>query len=203
MASRHTFCMGLNCSKKYVALSLTLFFSADSERSAQCRNSSLGVKMPAQNGKNRIDRVKFTIYQFYPFFTVSSLIVSSWRVTLRGGLELYLYAYMILKQCSTHWDSQKFRFNHYVKSLQRPAIRMSLIEILKKVSDHRDLCIYFCKDIFIHIPRTSSSVRPLLADDFGPDWRTTEPRPTSSSVSRPANLGSNAERQCSSSGEEK
>lgn len=48
------------------------------------------------------------------------------------------------------------------------------------------------------IPRTSSSFWPFLAEGCAPDWRTTEPRPSSSSLSNPASLGSNAELHCSS-----
>lgn len=43
-----TFCMVLNCSVKYVALSLTLFFCADSKTSLQNWNSSVGVRIPAE-----------------------------------------------------------------------------------------------------------------------------------------------------------
>lgn len=64
-------------------------------------------------------------------------------------------------------------------------------------------CVFLSAKIYLCIPRTSSSVRPFLADGCAPDWRTTEPKPSSSSLSRPANFGSNAERQRSSLGEEK
>lgn len=41
-------------------------------------------------------------------------------------------------------------------------------------------------------------MRPFLAEGCAPCWRTTDPRPTSSSFSRSASFGSNAERQRSS-----
>lgn len=49
-----------------------------------------------------------------------------------------------------------------------------------------------------NVPRTSSSVHLVLEDGFTPDWRTTEARPSSRSLSREANLGSNVEHQRSS-----
>lgn len=57
--------------------------------------------------------------------------------------------------------------------------------------------------LYLSIPRTSSSMRPFLAEGCAPHWRTTDPSPRSSSFSRSASLGSNAERQCSSLGRKK
>lgn len=54
----HTFCIGLKCSVKCSALSLKLLFSADSERSAQYWNSSLGVRMPAECKKYDVHYLK-------------------------------------------------------------------------------------------------------------------------------------------------
>ena len=47
-----TFCMGLKRSEKCAALSLTLLLSPDSERSAQYRISSCGVRIPARDDTN-------------------------------------------------------------------------------------------------------------------------------------------------------
>lgn len=46
-----TFCIGLNCSIKCAARSLTLFSSAKSETSTQYWNSSMGSRMPEKHAK--------------------------------------------------------------------------------------------------------------------------------------------------------
>lgn len=113
-----TFCIGLNCSVKCAARSLTLFFSAESEMSAQYWNSSLGIRMPAKCAK-----------------TITSL------------LNLYI--------CTVYYT--------VIKENEK------------------------------NLPRTSSSGGLLFLEARVPDCRTSEPKPSSSSLNRLAILGSNSE----------
>lgn len=58
--------------------------------------------------------------------------------------------------------------------------------------------LFSLQEIFWCLPRTSSSVWPFFLEVFVPNWRTTEPRPSSSSLNRLASLGSNVDRHRSS-----